>query len=289
MKKALLVGLAAVALILGACGQNTGVNDPVLPNNDAAGVALTNFHRLNLSDEQASQLDISYYLDEDLSSILTPAQVNSFGNIVNSLTPPDGRGIGRLPIFDMEAFMFFRLIMKADTTLTREDAQAILALIQASNKTRLEIIKANRDKPEVLKQLLQEEHERLMAEIAALVGPETIAKVEELKARLEQQRLERIQKMIELRVTREVEMLTKYLELNDEQGPAVKTALINYYTEIERLRAEFKGDPEGLRNALQQLQASFQEQMKTILTPEQYELWLKMRGGRGGVIIGPRG
>ncbi len=292
MKNLILPVVLVLALALSACDKSSVA--PTGPtNNSVAAVQLLG--SLDLTTDQELQLDQAFYLGEDLENTLTPRQTKAINDLVIMFTPPDSMG-GRIrqAVMDMDAMMYFRLILKANPDMSDEMKKAIYDLIVASAKNRLAIILENKENPDVIRDLLKTEHEALIAAINELIGPEAVKNAEDLKAKIEQERKDRMEKLLEQRIQRQVDQLTKFLGLDEEQAAAIKAILIAQEKQIQALREQYKGDPEGFRAALKELQAATDKAISNLLTDEQLKKWeaLKNRrhgGGGGPIIIGPRG
>jgi Spy/CpxP family protein refolding chaperone len=293
MRKSILPLVLGLALVLNACNKTSDVNPTSPTVSNSAAVQL--FAKLNLSNEQYAQIDQVFYMDQDMSMILDDQQVSTVNELITMFTPSDssGRVVKHYRVIDFDAMMYFRLILQANPDLTDEQKQAIIDLIMESNKTRMNIILENMEtNPDAIAELLKAEHDKLIAAINDLIGPDAVQKVEELKAKIEQERLERQQKMIERMVDRQVAMYTRYLGLDSTQAAAIKQILLNQQEQIAALRTQYAGDPEGFRAALKELQTKTEEQIKALLTEEQLKLWEAMKnrvpggggtgGGRGG-------
>jgi len=289
MKKILLPGLLVFALVFSACERQSSVNSPVANDN---GVSLTKTaDQMNLSFEQMQQIDLMYYLGENLNTLLTPQQLTLLNTLsvqsgdVDLLADPGDR-IPRGAL-DMEAMLIYRLILQANPDMTDEEKAALKAAIDESNKARIAIMRDTNTDPETKKQLLADEHAKLMILLfgengdGGLIKPDQVQKYQELRARLEQERKDREAKMIEARIDRQVQMWTKLLTLNEGQQLKIKEILTNQAAEIARLREEFKGQPDALRQALKDLQKTTNDLIYAELDETQKAIWDKMHGKRG--------
>ncbi|MDH7516379.1 MAG: hypothetical protein QHI48_10970 [Bacteroidota bacterium] len=297
MRKLILPLLAAAALIFSACDQESNVTGPVSPRTSTF---MKYADQLNLTTDQYLQINEVFYLGHDMSVILDPAQVTVLTNILNGAVSAAG-GDGRIDprgFFDMQVLMWYRLVLRANPDLSEEQKEQIKAAIEASNQIRIEIIKNTELTPEEKREALQAEHERLMNEInggggyPGILLPDQVDKAKALQEELEKKREEIRNKMLERRIEMQVQAWTRILKLDPQQQEAVKNALRELYTKTEQLREQYKGDPEGFRQAMLQLQNEFDSRMREILTEEQIIIWDRMHGkitpgggGRGG--IGP--
>lgn len=71
----------------------------------------------------------------------------------------------------------------------------------------------------------------------------------------------------------------KKLDLTPEQQPKFKAALQDMAKKLKDLRADTSLTPADRRAKVKEIRQETNETMKTILTPEQYEKWLKMSAG----------
>ena len=286
MKHFLLAGFLATALVLSACEQQSGINAPVTSSKTVS-LAKT-LEALNLSSEQAAQITDVFYMGNDLNVILDPAQVTTFNGMVgDGNTVLDDRKIGPRFYFDMEAVMWFRLILKANPEMTEEQKQQVKEAIDASNARRKEIVANPALTPEEKKAQLQTEHDALMLTLNGIFTPEQLDKAKALKEQLEQERKDRQEKWAETLILRQVAMWTKALGLTAEQQELLKEILKGQNTELARLREEFKDNPAGYRTAIQELQKATDAAIRLILTEEQAAIWDKLhqkRTGGGGKV-----
>lgn len=286
MKHFLLAGFLATALVLSACEQQSGINAPVTSSKTVS-LAKT-LEALNLSSEQAAQVTDVFYMGNDLNVILDPAQVTTFNGMVgDGNTVLDDRKIGPRFYFDMEAVMWFRLILKANPEMTEEQKQQVKEAIDASNARRKEIVANPALTPEEKKAQLQTEHDALMLTLNGIFTPEQLDKAKALKEQLEQERKDRQEKWAETLILRQVAMWTKALGLTAEQQELLKEILKGQNTELARLREEFKDNPAGYRTAIQELQKATDAAIRLILTEEQAAIWDKLhqkRTGGGGKV-----
>lgn len=288
MQKLMLSALVAVALVLSACDQQSSVTSPV-SNGSSVEMVKKMAGDLNLSMEQMSVVDEMFYLEEDLSIVLTNRQVSLVNGVINPDGTTDERGkIDRRRGVDMAAIMWFQLALKANPDLTQETKDAIKAAIAANYEARMQAIKDAAGDPAKLKELLEKLHTELMAEINRLLGPDAVAKTQALKEELERQREELRKKMDELRIERQVLQMTRMLGLNEKQAADVKDALLAKLAAIAKAREENAGNPEALREALKNIEVAFQTALKEALGDELYTKWLRLSRGKIGPI-GPGG
>ena len=289
MRYFLLSVVLVAALAVSACEQQNSINDPVAGNESALLRAVTN---LDLTNEQLAQLDEMYYMQEDLSSLLTGTQLSSFNMLIDgtkmSFAGPGDRGHRG---FDIGAMMHLRLIIQANPDLDDQTREALLALIKNANAERLQIIIDYKDDPETMRAKLQEAHDALIAAMNALLTAEQIANVETLKEELKQLREERRELWNAQRIELMVQYYTRVLGLTPEQADQIRTILTNQYAKIAEIRAANEGDREALRAALEELLTETNDAIKLVLTEEQLEKWEAMRklpigwrnGHRGGM------
>jgi hypothetical protein len=288
MQKLMLSALVAVALVLSACDQQSSVTSPV-SNGSSVEMVKKMAGDLNLSMEQMSVVDEMFYLEEDLSIVLTNRQVSLVNGVINPDGTTDERGkIDRRRGVDMAAIMWFQLALRANPDMTQETKDAIKAAIAANYEARMQAIKDAAGDPAKLKELLEKLHTELMAEINRLLGPDAVAKTQALKEELERQREELRKKMDELRIERQVLLMTNMLGLDEKQAAAVKSALVTKLEAIAKAREENAGNPEALREALKNIEVAFQTALKEALGDELYTKWLRLSRGKIGPI-GPGG
>jgi Spy/CpxP family protein refolding chaperone len=283
MKASLFAIVMIAALIFSACDS-----EPSNPAENQTDMLLKAVEDINLSNEQLLQIDEMFWLEEDLSSLLTPMQLRSLNTVISRTAPDfatqrDPRRIA----FDMAALMHLRLIFKANPDLDENTKRALVEMIQASNQTRRQIIRDNIGNPEQLRALLKAEHERLIAQMNAALTPEQLANVEELKERLKQLREELREKWVQIRIDRHIAMLKNALDLSDEQAAEIRAILLAQHEQIKQLRETYQGNPEGLREALKTLLGETDDAIIAVLTPEQAEKWelikkLRMKWRNGG-------
>lgn len=296
MKHILLSAVVITALILSACEQQSDVNEPADAGTSSQSL-LRAVENLNLTDEQLTQLDEMFWMEEDLSLLLNPAQTECLNEIIDGMSP--GFGGGRDPqriAFDMGALVHMRLILKANPDLDETTRQALLDLIKASNEKRLEILAENAGDPEAIRQKLQEEHAKLIEAMNGLLTAEQLQNVENLKEEIRQLREEMRQKWVELRIDFQLRMWKQVLGLTEEQVTAIRQLLIDQHAAIEQARLEIAGDPEALREALKEILENTDTKIKALLTEEQAAKWDRLKGmrldwrrGHRGGGIGPRG
>ncbi|MDT8324100.1 MAG: hypothetical protein RRA94_08320 [Bacteroidota bacterium] len=276
MRFFLLSAILVAALAVTACEQDSSVNDPMNTTDQAA--LLRAINDLDLSKEQLAQLDEMYYLGEDLSNLLDPTQLGCMNTLIDgmgmSFNGPRDRGhMG----FDIGAMLHLRLIIQANPDLDAQKREALLALIQESNARRLQLIIDYKDDPETLRAKLKEEHDALIAAMNALLSAEQLANVEALKEELRQLREERRELWNAQRIEMLVQFYTQRLGLTAEQAEQLRQILKDQYDEIALIRAQYEGDPEGMRAAMQELLEDTNDAIELILTPEQLEIWENMR------------
>ena len=133
--------------------------------------------QVNLDNEQLAQIDEMFWLEEDISASMNSSQLDALNSVISATSPDfasprDPRRIA----FDIAAMVHLRLILKANPDLDEETKLALVELIKASNATRRQIIRDNLGSPEVLRALLKAEHDRLIAQMNALLTPEQIGR-----------------------------------------------------------------------------------------------------------------
>lgn len=296
MKHMLLTAVVITAMILTACEQQSDVNEPVSGGADTQSL-LRAVENLDLSNEQMAQFDEMFWMEEDMALLLDPAQTRCLNILIDGMSPGfAGDRDPRRIAFDMGALMHMRLILKANPDLSEETKTALLELIKASNEKRMEIIKENAGNPQLLRQLLQEEHAKLIAAMNALLTPEQLQNVEDLKEEIRQLREELRQKWVEMRIDHQLRIWKQLLGLTEEQVAAIRQILLDQHAAIQQARIDHAGDPEALRAALKEILEKSDKDIKEILTEEQAKKWdliktmrLDWRRGHRGGGIGQRG
>jgi len=82
----------------------------------------------------------------------------------------------------------------------------------------------------------------------------------------------------EQRATRHTETLAKKLQLTAEQKVAVNNAILSKINTLDQIKTKYQGNKSKERNAeFKETRIAFEQDMKTILTPEQFEKWYKAR------------
>ena len=281
MRNILLTGLLVAALAFSACEKQSSINAPATSKNSTS--LSKGLVDLNLTNDQAAMITEAFYMGSDLNLILDQNQVSVFHSIVGEsgstlVDPPPGPRF----YFDMDALMWYRLILKANTDVTDEQKKLAQEAIDASNARRKEIISNTGLSAEEKKVQLREEHDALMTSLNGIFVAEQLVKAQELKDQLEQQRKDRQAEMIDRMIQRQVDMWTKALTLSTEQQDLIKQILKTQYDALQKLREQFKGDPTGYRTALQQLQKDTDAAIRAILIGEQLVIWDKMHQRGGG-------
>lgn len=284
MKRSLFSLLLIAAFFVSACES-----DPSSPVDSQTESLLKAVEQLSLTNEQMSQVDEMFWLEEDMSVLLTPTQLRTFNTIITKSAPDfatsrDPRRIA----FDMAALMHMRLILKANPDLDETVKQALIAMIEASNATRKQLILDNSSDPVALRALLKAEHERLIAEMNAALTPEQLTNLQTLIDQLKQLREEMREKWTQIRIERQIAMLQTALDLTDEQAAAIKAILTEHHEQIKLLRETYKDDPEGFREALKTQLGLTDEAIIALLTAEQAAKWdllktlrMEWRNGKG--------
>lgn len=287
MKKVLFIVLAAAVVGLSACSDQS----PNGPDNGGAGnaqltKALSSF---NVTTSQMSVLDEMYYLNEDLSIVLTPKQETAFNTL--SVTFDGGRGGPGNPMFpriDMGFLMQLRLIFQANPDMTDERKAEFTTILQQYQEEAKAIIERYRSDPTLdpakMREELQALHDKYQAAIDGKLTTDEKAKVDELKAKIEAERKEMREKLEALRIERQLQMWTRILGLTEEQQIEIRKLLQAHNAYIQTLRDKYVGDPAGFRLALLEAQKALHADIAKALTPDQLALWerLMQRMGRGG-------
>jgi hypothetical protein len=274
MKYFLLSGLLVLAFALTACESNDDINAP----GDTTSL-LKAVESLDLTDAQLAQIDEMFWLEEDMSCVLNPSQTRALNTIVTGMSPEfngrrDPRGIG----IDIAALVHLRLILKAVPDLPEATKQEMIDLIKASNAKRLDLIQTYKDNPAELRAQLKAEHDALIIAMNALLTESQLAAVETLKEKIRQMREELRETWAQLRIEQLLIRMKHHLALDEDQAAAVKALLQAQHEAIKQLRIDYEGDPEGFREALKDLLAQFDLDMKEILNDEQDAKWDALKG-----------
>lgn len=280
MKARLLLPVLGLLLLVTACSEQSQVNEPIAA--PASGKATT-LAKLNLSMEEAAFIDEMYYLDEDMSVLLTPSNFSVVNEL--SMDPGDRRTRG---FVDMAAIVYYNLIVKAGAT-DEAGLEQIRQWITDSNAERARIIAeglANGLTREEIAAQLRAEHDRLIGQIDELLTERGLAAIEAYKLRLQEEREKLRQAMLELRVDREVAIMKEKLGLSDEQATAVKAEMLAHHAAIAAARLKYMNDPEGFRAELARLLGEFEATM-TRLLGEKWQQWKDLRSGRTGEVRDP--
>jgi hypothetical protein len=285
MKRVLLFGLLAAAFVISSCDQQSNVSSPVTPSTNDVAATLKLADQLTLTTDQFAQVEELFYLDVDMNFLLSPSQTQKFDLLVSGLSSSmqDGRfGFDPHRVIDMDAVMYYRLILAANPDLSDTIRQQIRDLIAASNQTRVDIIRANAGTPDIVKQLLADEHQKLMDAINALLTDDQKNNVQTLKDQIEARRKALQAHWDSLRINYQVAFMTRLLTLTSDQADAIRGILFDQLTQLEALRLQYQGDPEGFRAALKDLMTNTETQIEALLTTDQLQLWNAFRLGLGG-------
>jgi Spy/CpxP family protein refolding chaperone len=150
-------------------------------------------------------------------------------------------------------------VIKKELSLSDEQASKIK---EAMKKRRIAV----KDAQEINRKTRREAHEQFDNDMKTILTPDQLKKYEERKDDMStpQGRAERL-----------VNRLDKQLELNDEQAKKVETAALTRFTKLSEIE---KG--KGSKDARETINAAFDTELKTILSPEQFAKYQK--GGKGG-------
>jgi hypothetical protein len=299
MKKVLFILLATAVIGLSACSdQSTNGPDNTAATSTQLSKAISNF---NVTTSQMSVLDEMYYLNEDLSTLLTPKQLNTFNTLsVNFDGGPGGPGNPRFPMMDMGFLMQLRLIFQANPDMDEGRKTEFTNLMQAyQDELKLLLDKYRTDPtldPAQLREELKALRDKYQQQLDGMLTDVEKQNVADLKAKIEAERQAMREKMAELRLQRQVEMWTKILGLTPDQVSTLTEILKARDAAIQAARTEFATDPAGFRAQLILIQDQFNADIKTKLglTEEQIALWERLmqhmgRGGKGGMGGGGTG
>jgi len=84
----------------------------------------------------------------------------------------------------------------------------------------------------------------------------------------------------EERVERQVQLMTDSLALSEAQAQKVEEVLLKYIGEMQAARESSEGDWEALRETMRAIRQRQNEELKTLLTAEQYEKWQTLQRQR---------
>lgn len=173
MKQYLLSGLLVMALALSACQNESDPVAPVSTSGNEYTAALKTAEQLDLTTEQYAFVDEMFYLDEDMSVLLEPDQLLNFRRVLDGLGHRGPNDVPGRPgaVVDMDAMLYFKLILRACPDLTPEQIAELRRLIAESTKNRATIIRANMGDREAIARLLAAEHAELMEAMKTLIGP----------------------------------------------------------------------------------------------------------------------
>ncbi len=253
MRQVLLAVLAVFAFALSACEQQS---TPIAPADGQAPVVFD------------SQSDFSGGLDSDILAD----------------DPGDRKLDPRVSIGDAEAMAWIRLLLAANPEMDDATKAALKEAITASNKRRAEIMRDSTLTPEQKKAALAEEHLALMRRIngsdlePGIVTREQIEKANALKEKIETDRKERMDKMIEARIDQQIKAWTIAMKLTPDQQAAIKAELMKQQKLIAEARIEFGKDAAGFSKKMQEIQKATDAAIRALLLPEQQVIWDKMHG-----------
>jgi len=271
MKTVFLSSLLALALLASACSDDPNSSNPIVTSGARSASTLD----LGLNLNQVALLDEMYYLYEDMSVLLDPVQVSRFNTLLSEL------GDDTRPIrgaVDMAAVAWFNLILRANPGLDTELLLQVRALIAASAIKRAEIMRSGANREEIAAQL-KAEHDALIAAINNLVGPEAVRNAEALRERLEQERKERQNEMVQKRIEAEVQRMKAALGLTDEQAAKVRRILTYQHAQLQQIRETRPRDPEAMKVAIDALMREIDAMMRDAIGSDLWERWLKYRRG----------
>lgn len=272
MKTAFL-SILLTAVLLTACSNNDAPVEPAATPNATEQIA-ANIDRLNLTLEQAAMLDEVVFMEGDLSLLLDPVQADAF----NSLLDGGRRGFDPRRGIDIGAIIHYHLIVKANPDMDEETLAKVRELIAQSMQLRRRILQSGKSREEI-QRLLQDEHNKLIRQINHLIGPEAVARVERLKRQMEEEREKRREEWQQQRIEHQVGMMTRLLDLTEEEANAVRRILTHQHEEIKRLRELYGDNPEQFREALRALRLRIDEAMKNAIG-EKWERWKQLQHKR---------
>lgn len=291
MKKVLFIVLAAAMVGLTACNeQSTNGPDQSSATSTQLSKAISQF---NVTTSQMSVLDEMYYLNEDLSILLTPKQVNTFNTLsVMFDGGPGGPRDPRMPMMDMSFLLQLRLLFQANPDMTDERKLEFTNLMQRYQEAMKAIIEKYRSHPDLDPAAMREElknlRDKVQQQLDGMITETEKANLDALKAKIEAERQAMHDKMLELRIQRQLAIWTQILGLTEDQQGQIKKLLLGQDADIQALREKYKNDPAGFRQALLELQQTLNKNIAATLNADQLAIWerLMQRMGRGGKMGG---
>ena len=290
--KRILPFLAVALLFVTAC-SNDG---PSSPNTTSDSQSLLKMaEQMNLSMEQLAYMDEMFYGEEDLGGLLNPQQQSLFESFFDRSMPGRMAMAGdRRHGFDMGGFMYLQLILKANPNLPEDQKQALIELMKEYAAKRMEAITGGQFEGDALRAELERLHQEMIDQMNAIIGPEAVQNVEDLKAKLQEERDARRAEMEKRRIEMEVQHMTALLGLNTEQQDLLRGWLQEYYAGLGSLRGQ-NLTPEEMRAKIQELRDALQGHItgELGLTQEQLDMlarlrdWRQHRGHEGGMVIRP--
>ena len=244
MKHILLSTILITVFVLSACDQTSDTNSPVASTPAPASII----------DRQAG----------DNNSPL------GFGDAVT-----DERLSDRANLSDMDVLLWYRLILAANKDISDRQKKAAENAIAEANARRERILASDLS-PDRKAAMLQAEHDALMKLINSMFTREQLANALALKAKLGQDRRDKLSREEELRIQRQVEIWAKQMTLTERQKAAITQILKNQALQIQALRQRYANDPVALRRAMQLLQQQTDAEIYKLLTDAQKIIWKRL-------------
>jgi Spy/CpxP family protein refolding chaperone len=193
---------------------------------------------------------------------------------------PRDRGPGAGPLSELE--------------LTAEQQEALAALRQEHHTARMALMQQFRNgelTEEQFRTASQDLREQHQAAVAALLTEEQNAQLAQLRAERVLKNLERSLQRLQDRAEQHLALMTRILDLNDDQVAAAQAlheeAVTSLSGIVESLRSGALGADEA-RQAAQDLRDQSRTAFRDLLTPEQQTLFDSLEQLRGGRRFGRR-
>ncbi len=285
MNRALFAVLIIAALAISACDKKTTVTEPAAPQTNV-NVGST-LQSIPLTLAQQGEAVEMFYLGEDMSPVVGASANAQIYGVIADFSPMGGRGgMDMRHFFDMEAMMYFRAAIQANSDLTDQQKTDIQNAINASTARRLAIVQDTTLDAAAKTAALKAEHDSLMATIKGANGnpgiltADQVTKTDALIAQIEAMRQQMHTQMLDLRIKWQVAMWDKVLNLTVDQKDQIDSLLHDQDKQIEAARTANAGNPEAFRQAVLAIQTATQTSIRALLTDAQKVLWDQMLSGK---------
>ena len=169
MNKALFAVLIMAALTISACDKKTTVTEPATPQT-TQNVSST-LQSIPLTLAQQGEAIEMFYLGEDMTPVVGASAYSQLYGVITNFNPMGGRGgMDMRHFFDMDAMMYFRAAIQANSDLTDAQKTDIQNAINASTARRLAIVQDTTLDAAARTAALKAEHDSLMATIKGSNG-----------------------------------------------------------------------------------------------------------------------